>query len=160
MKTILPILRIYMYRDIFPTHLILTYPPMKKFVTRFFLLTFALVAFIGPFAAIVSLDSTRRAERISKEQQEAAEAQKETAALRYQYYLDINDRRNNLKQAMEDSKAQYEQLLKDQPALVKEKQTTVTQTVIKPVATKKVVEQQVTTAKASKPKSSSKTKSS
>ncbi len=62
---------------------------------------------------------------------------------------------------MQDAKTQYEQLIKDQPALVKEKQTAVTQTVIKPVVTQKVVEQKVpATSTASKPKSSSKTKSS
>lgn len=134
---------------------------MSKFATRFFLLVFVLIAFVGPFAAIVTLDKTKRAEKIIAEQRDAARAQKEASAIRYQYYLDVNDRRNNLKQAMQEAKAQYEQLIKDQPALVKEKQTAVTQTVIKPVVTQKVVEQKVpTTTTASKPKSSSKTKSS
>jgi len=132
---------------------------MSKFVTRFLLVTFVLIAFVGPFAAIVMLDKTRRAERILTEQREAAQARKEAATIRYQYYLDVNDRKNNLKQAMEDAKVQYDQLLKDQPALVKEKQTAVTQTVIKPVVTQKVVEQQVATT-TSKPKASTKTKTS
>ncbi|MBP9728420.1 MAG: hypothetical protein KBD27_03515 [Candidatus Moranbacteria bacterium] len=134
---------------------------MSKFATRFFLLVFVLVAFVGPFAAIVTLDKAKRAEKIIAEQKDVARAQKEAAAVRYQYYLDVNDRRNNLKQAMQDAKTQYEQLIKDQPALVKEKQTAVTQTVIKPVVTQKVVEQKVpATSTTSKPKSSSKTKSS
>ncbi len=133
---------------------------MSKFTTRFLLLIFTFVAFIGPFAAIVTLDKTKRAEKIALEQREAANAQKEAAVARYQYYLDVNDRRNNLKQAMEEAKAQYDQLLKEQPALVKEKQTAVTQTVIKPVVTQKVVEQKVSTGTTSKPKSSAKTKTS
>lgn len=132
---------------------------MSKFITRFFLVLFALVAFLGPFAAIIVLDKTKRAERIVSEQREAAQARKEAAAARYQYYLDVDDRKNNLKQAMEEAKKQYEQLLLDQPALIKEKQTTVTQTVIKPVVTQKVVEQKVATTPA-KPKASTKTKSS
>lgn len=142
---------------------------MSKFATRFFLLVFVLAAFVGPFAAIVTLDKAKRAEKIIVEQKEAARAQKEAAAVRYQYYLDVNDRRNNLKQAMQDAKSQYEQLIKDQPALVKEKQTAVTQTVIKPVVTQKIVEQKVaassassstTTTKAAKPKASTKSKAS
>ena len=76
------------------------------------------------------------------EQQATAQAQKEAAAIRYQYYLDVSDRRTNLKQAMETAKTQYEQLLKEQPDLIKTKQTTVQQTVIRPVVTQKVVEQQ------------------
>lgn len=138
---------------------------MSKFATRFFLLIFVLVAFVGPFATIVTLDKTKREEKIIAEQKDVARAQKEAAAIRYQYYLDVNDRRNNLKQAMQDAKTQYEQLIKDQPALVKEKQTAVTQTVIKPVVTQKVVEQKVasgssSSSTSSKPKASTKSKAS
>ncbi len=135
---------------------------MSKFATRFILLIFVLGAFVGPFAAIVTIEKSKRAEKLIAEQQSAAQAQKEAAAIRYQYYLDVNDRRNNLKQAMTDAKAQYDELMKQQPDLVKEKQTTVNQTVIKPVVTQKIVEQQVapTTTSTTKPKSSTKTKSS
>lgn len=135
---------------------------MRKFITRFLLLLFVLVAFVGPFAAIIAIEKTKRAEKIMNEQNEAARAERETAAARYQYYLDVSDRKNNLKQAMEESKAQYEQLLKDQPGLIKAKQTTVQQTVIKPVATQKLVEQKVsgTSSSSSAPKSSTKTKTS
>lgn len=138
---------------------------MSKFATRFVLLVFVLGAFIGPFVAIVTIEKSKRAEKLVAEQQSAAQAQKEAAAIRYQYYLDVNDRRNNLKQAMADAKTQYDELMKQQPALVKEKQTTINQTVIKPVVTQKLVEQKVTatnssTSSTSKPKTSTKTKTS
>ena len=138
---------------------------MSKFATRFILLIFVLGAFIGPFVAIVTIEKSKRAEKLITEQQNAAQTQKEAAAVRYQYYLDVNDRRNNLKQAMADAKAQYDELIKQQPSLIKEKQTTVSQTVIKPVVTQKLVEQKVTTSSSSttstsKPKTSTKTKTS
>jgi hypothetical protein len=133
---------------------------MKKFVTRFLLVLFALAAFIGPFAVVLNSEQSKRTEQFLATEQEIARTKKEAATARYQYYLDVADRRNNLKQAMEDSKNQYEKLLAEQPDRIKEKQTTVTQTVIKPVKTQKVVEQQVTSTAASKPKASTKTKTS
>jgi hypothetical protein len=132
---------------------------MKKFITRFFLLLFALTAFIGPFVAIMTIEKSKRAEKIVVEERTAAQAEREAAVARYQYYLEVADRKNNLKEAMAEAKTQYEELLKAQPELVKAKQTTVTQTVIKPVTTQKVVEQTVTSS-SSKPKSSTKTKTS
>lgn len=131
---------------------------MKKFLTRFFLLTFALAAFIGPFVAVMTIEKSKRAEKIVVEERTAAQAEREAAVARYQYYLEVADRKTNLKEAMAEAKTQYEELLKAQPDLVKEKQTTVTQTVIKPVTTQKVVTQTVPST--SKPKSSSKTKTS
>ena len=133
---------------------------MKKFVTRFLLVLFALAAFIGPFAVVLNNEQSKRTEQFLATEQEIARTKKEATTARYQYYLDVADRRNNLKQAMEDSKSQYEKLLAEQPDRIKEKQTTVTQTVIKPVKTQKVVEQQVTSATSSKPKASTKTKTS
>ncbi len=131
---------------------------MKKFLTRFFLIAFALTAFIGPFVAVMTIEKSKRAEKIVVEERAAAQAEREAAVARYQYYLEVADRKNNLKEAMAEAKVQYEELLKTQPDLVKAKQTTVTQTVIKPVTTQKVVEQTVQST--SKPKSSSKTKTS
>ena len=133
---------------------------MKKFVTRFLLVLFALAAFIGPFAVVLNNEQSKRTEQFLATEQEIARTKKEATTARYQYYLDVADRRNNLKQAMEDSKSQYEKLLAEQPDRIKEKQTTVTQTVIKPVKTQKVVEQQVTSTTSSKPKASTKTKTS
>lgn len=135
---------------------------MGTLKTRWLLLLFVGLAFLGPFAAILTIEKAKRAEKLAIQQQEIAIAQRDAEIARYQYYLDLADRKNNLKQAMQEAKAQYEQLLKDQPGLVKEKQTTVTQTVIQPVVTSKVVEQTVpvTTKTTSKPKTSAKTKTS
>lgn len=135
---------------------------MKKFITRLTLFLFVLLAFLGPLAAIVVLEKSRRAESIAAKEEEIALAQKDVALARYQYYLDINDQKSNLKEAMQQAKAQYEQLLKDQPGLVKDKQTTVQQTVIRPVVTQQVVTQQVSSSSStsSKPKTSTKTRTS
>lgn len=130
---------------------------MNTLKTRFFLLLFVVAAFTAPLTAVMAVEKAKRAESLATKEEEVALAQKDIAFARYQYYLDISDQKNNLKQAMEDAKAQYEQLLKEQPDLVKAKQTTVNQTTIQPVVTQKLVDQQVTS---SKPKTSTKTKTS
>lgn len=130
---------------------------MNTLKTRFFLFLFVVAAFTAPLTAVMAVEKAKRAESLATKEEEIALAQKDIAFARYQYYLDISDQKNNLKQAMEDAKAQYEQLLKEQPDLVKAKQTTVNQTTIQPVVTQKLVDQQVTS---SKPKTSTKTKTS
>ncbi|MBP9698265.1 MAG: hypothetical protein KBD65_03680 [Candidatus Moranbacteria bacterium] len=130
---------------------------MNTLKTRFFLFLFVVAAFTAPLTAVMAVEKAKRAESLATKEEEVALAQKDIAFARYQYYLDISDQKNNLKQAMEDAKAQYEQLLKEQPDLVKAKQTTVNQTTIQPVVTQKLVDQQVTS---SKPKTSTKTKTS
>ena len=126
---------------------------MKKYILRTFLLLFVLAAFFGPFAAIMAIESTKReAEKLAA----SAEASG-TAEARYEYYQEINQNKADLKKAMEDAKAEYEQLLQNQPDLINQKKTTATQTTVKPVTTQKVVQKKVTAAK---PKASTKTKSS
>jgi hypothetical protein len=129
---------------------------IKSKVVLFLFVTFA---FFGPIAAVIALDKSRRAESIVAKQEEIAAAQRDAAQARFQYYSDITDRKNNLKEAMAEAKAQYEQLLKDQPGLVESKKTAVQQTIIKPVITQKLVTQQVSSS-SSTPKSSTKTRTS
>lgn len=119
---------------------------MTKIKTRIILFLFVITAFLGPFIAITTIEKAKRSDQLLAQEREAAAAQTEAAYARYQYYLEVSDRKTNLKQAMDESKAQYEQLIKDQPAMVKDKQTTVTQTVIKPVVTQKTVQQKTATA--------------
>ncbi|MCW1888673.1 MAG: hypothetical protein KIH67_003925 [Candidatus Moranbacteria bacterium] len=124
---------------------------MKKYLIRTFLLIFVLAAFFGPFAAIMAIESNKRdAEKLS-----AATEASDAVEARYQYYQDINQTKADLKKAMDEAKAEYEQLLKDQPSLIDNQKTTTTKTTVKPVVTQKVVQQKV-----AKPKASSKTKSS
>lgn len=124
---------------------------------RLLIVFISLISFIGPFAAVVAVENAKRAEKVISDKQDYATMQKETEAARYQYYLDLAERRNTSKASMAEAKAQYEQLLKNQPDLIKQGQKTVTQTTVEPVTTQKVVNVPVTT---SKPKSSTKTKSS
>ncbi|MFZ3031537.1 MAG: hypothetical protein WA082_00685 [Candidatus Moraniibacteriota bacterium] len=133
---------------------------MKKFITKFTLFLFVLGAFFGPLAAVMAFEKSKRAEKIAARQEEITVAQRDMELARYQYYIDINGQKNNLRQAMQDAKAQYEQLLKDQPGLVASKQTARQQTVIKPVVTQKIAEQKVAVSSNSKPKSSTKTRTS
>lgn len=137
---------------------------MGTLKTRWLLFVLVGLAFFGPFAAVLTIEKAKRAEKLAQQQQEIAIAQRDAEIARYQYYLELADRKNNLRQAMQEAKTQYEQLLKEQPALIKEKQTTVTQTVIQPVVTQKVVEQTVpassSASSTSQPKASAKTKTS
>lgn len=130
---------------------------MAHLKMRVFIILFSLVGFFGPFAAVVTIENAKQAKEFANTAQEYAAAQKETEAARYQYYLDLADRRNNSKAAMNEAKTQYEQLLKNQPDLITQNQKTVTQTTLQPVTTQQVVSVPVTTPK---PKSSTKTKTS
>ncbi len=130
---------------------------MKKIITRFLLFLFVIMGFFGPFITIITLEKVKRENELLAAQDATTASQNAAAEARYQYYLDVTERKTNLQQAMLDSKTQYEQLIKEQPTLINDKKTTTTKTVIKPVATQKVVQQKVT---ASKPKASTKTKTS
>jgi hypothetical protein len=135
---------------------------MANIKARFFLTLLVLVAFFGPFIAVVAVENAKRESRLLSDQSIIASAKKDAEAARYQYYLGVTQQRDNLKQSMADAKAQYEQLLKDQPQKVQDNQKTVTQTTIQPIVVQKVVTQPVTTTTttASKPTSSAKTKTS
>lgn len=137
---------------------------MRYFVTKFFLSLFVVAAFVGPMAALFTMEKSRRVGQLVAKEEDLISAQKEVALARYQYYLGISDQKVNLKEAMQESKAQYDQLMKEQPGLIKGNQTAVTQTVIKPVKVQKVITQQVpvssSSSSSSTPKSSTKTKTS
>ena len=123
----------------------------KKFITRFLIITLAGVGFFGPFAAVVAVENGKRAEKIAAEQQ-SVEAE------RFRYLADLDAQKGNLNQYMADAKAEYEALLKSQPNAISANQKQVSQTTTQPVVVKKTVTKPSTTA--SKPKSSSKTKTS
>ena len=123
----------------------------KKIITRFLIFTLAGIGFFGPFAAVVAVENSKKAEKIVNEQQENEEA-------RLQYLSDLAAQKAHLTQYMTDAKTEYEKLLQDQPALIAANQKQVDQKTTVPVVTKKAVTKPATTT--SKPKSSSKTKTS
>lgn len=126
-------------------------------------MVFVFAAFVGPFATLFAVEKSRRTEQLLAMQEELATTKKEIALARYQYYVGVNDQKISLKEAMKESKAQYEQLLKEQPELIKKNQTAVTQNIIRPIKTQKVVTQKVPVASSSSsgtPKSSTKTRAS
>lgn len=137
---------------------------MVNLKNRFVIVSAVAFTFFAPFAAIVTLEKIKSESAAFHEQELIATAKKDAQDARYQYYLGVADRRESLKQAMADAKAQYDQLIIDQPNLVKDNKKTVEKTVITPVVTQKVVSVPVTTTvnapTASKPKASTKTKTS
>lgn len=138
---------------------------MANIKVRFFITVLVLIAFVGPFMAVVALENAKRENKLMSDQEVAAAVKKDAETARYQYYMDVAKQRETLKQSMADSKSQYEQLLKDQPQMIQANQKTVTQTTTEPVVTQRVVNQPVTTTtaaapKTSAPKSSAKTKTS
>ncbi len=132
---------------------------MANIKVRFFLTLLVLAAFFGPFMAVIAVENARRENKVLSDKEIAAAAKKEADDARYQYYLGIAEQRDVLRKSMANSKSQYEQLLKDQPQLIKDNQKTVTQTTTEPVKVQKVVSVPVksTTTKA---KSSTTTKAS
>lgn len=137
---------------------------MANLKTRFVIISIVAFAFFAPFAIIVTLEKMKSESNAFHEQELIVAAKKDAEAARYQYYLGVADRRASLKQAMDEAKVQYDQLMMDQPNLIKDNKKTVEKTVITPVVTQKVVQVPVTTTintpSASKPKSSAKTKTS
>ena len=131
---------------------------MPNLRTRLLIVFISLVAFAGPFAAVVAIKNIKQAEKSASEEEAYAAEKKGADAARYQYYLDLADRRNNSKTSMAQAKAEYERLLKDQPDLIKQGQHTVTQTTVEPVTTQQTITVPVTPT--TKPKTSTKTKSS
>lgn len=132
---------------------------MANIKGRLFLSFVIVIAFFSPFLAVVAFEGMKREEQSFQDQTAAATAKKDAEDARYEYYLGVAGQQDNLKKSMADAKAQYDQLLKDQPQAIQDNQKTVTQTTVEPVVTQQVVSQPVKTTK-SKPKSSSKTKTS
>jgi hypothetical protein len=136
---------------------------MANIKTRFLIAILVLIAFFGPFMAVIAIENAKRESKFIADQAAAIEAKKAAEEARYQYYINVAQQRDVLKKSMTDAKAQYDKLLQDQPKLIQDSQKMVTQTTLQPVVTEKVVEQSTTTtssAAATKPKTSTKTKTS
>lgn len=130
---------------------------MENIKKRFFLTIVIAGAFFSPYMAVVAFENAKREEQSFQNYAASVAAKKDAEDARYQYYLGVAGQRESLKKSMVDAKDQYDQLLKDQPQMIRDNQKTVTQTTTEPVVTKQVVTQPVTT---SKPKTSTKTKTS
>jgi hypothetical protein len=121
---------------------------MPKLRTRILLFLATVVAFLGPFFAVVTIEKNKRTATAESAAVAAADAEK----ARYEYYQKVAAEKDALRAAMKESKAQYEAALQAQPDAIKNNTATVTKTTLQPVATQQVV--------TSPPKTSTRTKTS
>ena len=131
---------------------------MNKIALRIILVSFFLLLAGGSFLAVLAVEEDRRLAKIKVEQEQFLSSARDVNQARQAYLESVAQSRDVSRQNMETAKSQYEQLLKDQPALVQKNKTQTTTTVptLVPVANSSNVSSTQTT----KPKSTRTTKTS
>lgn len=112
---------------------------------------FSVVSFVGYFVAVLASEHTKQITQLAEIEARYLNQKRASEDARYQYYQDVAKRKAEFQASMAEAKAQYEQLLKDQPAIVKEHQTQKTVTTQEPYTVK------VTPTPSPKPTRSTKT---
>lgn len=135
---------------------------MNKLSIRIILVSFSLLIFGGSFFAVLASEEDKRIAKIRAERDAFLASAKEIADARTAYLEGIAQSREASRQEMQKAKGQYETLLKNQPALVKQNEKTTTTTVkqLVPVATSSNVASAQTTKSVSVPKAKVKSKAS
>ncbi|HCJ45524.1 MAG: hypothetical protein GW815_01925 [Candidatus Moranbacteria bacterium] len=136
---------------------------MNKISLRIILVSFFLLLFGGSFFAVLAAEEDKRIAKIRAEREQFLASAKETADARTAYLEGLTQSREAARQEMQKAKGQYETLLKNQPALVKQNEKTTTTTVkqLVPVASSSnVASSQTTKSVVSKPKATTKSKAS
>lgn len=126
---------------------------MEKGKIRFIVVLISILGLSGVLFGVLFAEEGKRISRAERDRQTFLAEQEGIEQERQRYFDDVAAKRVELRATMEASKAQYEELLKNQPAAIAKSQTTKTETVTVPVQTK------VTTS-VSKPASTRSTKSS
>ena len=126
---------------------------MEKGKIRFIVVLVSILGLSGVLFGVLFAEEGKRISRAERDRQTFLAEQEEIEQERKRYFDEVAAKRVELRATMEASKAQYEELLKNQPAAIAKSQTTKTETVTVPVQTK------VTTS-VSKPTSTRSTKSS
>lgn len=131
---------------------------MNKVILHIALILFLLILCGGSFFAVLASEERNRLVKSKADQDRFLSDVRELEKARQVYLDNIAQAREASRQAMVTAKQQYEQLLKDQPALIQknQKQTVTTVKQLVPVATSS----NVSGAQASKPKSTTTTKTS
>lgn len=133
---------------------------MNKVVLRIIIVSFFLLLSVGSFFVVLAVEEDRRLAKTKIEQAQFLSNMNEIEQARKAYLESVAQSRDASRQGMATAKAQYEALLKDQPALIeKSKKQTVTTVPVKqlvPVATSSNVKSTQT----SKPKATRTTKTS
>ena len=126
---------------------------MEKGKIRFIVVLVSILGLSGVLFGVLFAEEGKRISRAERDRQTFLAEQQAVEQERQRYFDEVAAKRVELRATMEASKAQYEELLKNQPAAIAKSQTTKTETVTVPVQTK------VTTS-VSKPTSTRSTKSS
>lgn len=126
---------------------------MEKGKLRFIVVLISILGLSGVLFGVLFAEEGKRISRTEQNRQAFLVEQQTIEQDRKRYFDEVAAKRVELRANMEASKAQYEELLKNQPTAIAKSQTTKTETVTVPVQTK------VTTS-VSKPKSTRSTKSS
>lgn len=126
---------------------------MEKGKLRFIVVLISILGLSGVLFGVLFAEEGKRISRTEQNRQAFLVEQQMIEQDRKRYFDEVAAKRVELRANMEASKAQYEELLKNQPTAIAKSQTTKTETVTVPVQTK------VTTS-VSKPKSTRSTKSS
>lgn len=131
---------------------------MNKIALRIILTSFFLLLAGGSFFAVLAVEEDKRVSKIRAEQEQFLANAREIEQARQAYLQSVADSREASRQAMITAKSQYETLLKNQPALIKQnqKQTITTVPQLVPVASSS----NVTSTQTSKPKAARATKTS
>lgn len=126
---------------------------MEKGKIRFIVVLISILGLSAVLFSVLYAEEGKRISRADRDRQAFLAEQQAIEQDRKRYFDEVAAKRSELRANMEASKAQYEELLKNQPAAIAKSQTTKTETVTVPVQTK------VSTS-VSKPKSTRSTKSS
>lgn len=126
---------------------------MEKGKIRFIVILISILGLSGVLFGVLYAEEGKRISRAERNRQTFLAEQQQIEQERQRYFDEVAAKRTELRASMETSKAQYEELLKNQPAAIAKSQTTKTETVTVPVQTK------VTTS-VSKPAATRSTKSS
>ena len=126
---------------------------MEKGKIRFIVVLISILGLSGVLFGVLFAEEGKRISRAERDRQTFLTEQEKVEQERQRYFDEVAAKRVELRATMETSKAQYEELLKNQPAAIAKSQTTKTETVTVPV-------QKKVTTSVSKPASTRSTKSS
>ncbi|MEP7162423.1 MAG: hypothetical protein ABI747_01525 [Candidatus Moraniibacteriota bacterium] len=133
---------------------------MNKIKTRFWLSLITVLAFFAPLVAVFAVEQIKNSTQLAQEQENYLASLSASDEARAQYYQNVEAKKSALQKTMADAKAQYDALMKDQPAQVAAHTQSQTQTTTQPVTLQKIVQPSSSSSSTSQPKSTRKTKTS
>jgi uncharacterized membrane protein YkoI len=117
---------------------------------RIIAMLFAILAFGGVAFTVLYAEQDKRIAAQKADREAFLASVGETNRLRQAYFAEVEKKRTEYQQQMDDAKAAYENLVKKQPELIKSQQQTVTKMVTKTVPVVTTVTTQPTAARKTK----------